>query len=108
VLYLSRKKDCDQCPYRENCVDARGIKKIKHTILPGEYEEMNIRLKSKSGKKSYAIRMQNVEPVFGTLMKHYGRRKINTIGINAANKVMLMATGALNLRKWIKNTSYQA
>ena len=106
--YLSRKKDCDQCPFRKDCVDARGIKKIEHTIYREEYEEMIARLKSRSGKKSYALRMQTVEPVFGTLMEHYGLRKINTIGIDAANKVMLMAAGALNLRKWIKNTPFMA
>jgi len=61
------------------------------------------RLKSEAGKKSYALRMQTVEPVFGTLQQHYGLRWINTRGKNNAHKIMLMAACALNLRKLIKN-----
>ena len=46
--------------------------------------------------------MHTVEPVFGTLQQHYGLRWINTRGIDLANKVMLMAACAVNLKKLIK------
>ena len=96
--YYSKKKICDQCPERKGCVGARGFKKIEHTIYKNEYDEMIMRLKSDKGQKYYALRMHTVEPVFGTLQQHYGLRWVNTRGIDLANKVMLMAACALNLK----------
>ena len=49
-------------------------------------------------------RQSTVEPVFGTLTQFMGMRKINTIGIQQANKVMLMAGAAYNLKKLLKFT----
>jgi hypothetical protein len=72
---------------------------------------MIARLKSDKGRESYAFRMQSVEPVlrqaqhklFGTLQQYYGLRWINARGMDCANKIMLMAAAALNLKKWFKN-----
>jgi hypothetical protein len=49
-------------------------------------------------------RQSTVEPVFGTLTQFMGLRKINTIGIEQANKVMHMAAIAYNLKKYLKFT----
>ena len=67
-----------------------------------EYDEMIKSLKSSKGKNSYALRMQTVEPTFGTLQQHYGLRWINARGKDCANKIMLMAGTAVNLKKWMK------
>jgi hypothetical protein len=40
---------------------------------------------------------------FGTLINYRGMRKINTRGIESANKAMLMAAIAYNLKKWMKH-----
>ncbi|MFL0065691.1 transposase [Tenacibaculum maritimum] len=42
-----------------------------------------------------------VEPVFGTLTQFMGLRKINTIGLIQANKVMHMTPIAYNLKKYL-------
>lgn len=47
-------------------------------------------------------RQSTVEPVFGTLTQFLGLRKINTRGIAAANKCMLMSAVAYNLKKYLK------
>ncbi|NCP60994.1 MAG: transposase [Flavobacteriales bacterium] len=49
-----------------------------------------------------AKRQSTVEPVFGTLTQFMGLRKINTIGIRQANKVMHLSTMAYNLKKYLK------
>jgi hypothetical protein len=49
-------------------------------------------------------RQSTVEPVFGTLTQFMGMRKVNTIGIKQANKVMLMAAVAYNVKKYLKFT----
>jgi len=53
-------------------------------------------------------RQSTVEPVFGTLINFMGLRKINTIGINQANKVMILAGVAYNLKKYLKYKDNQA
>lgn len=100
--YLSSKKVCDQCPLREGCVGKRGYKEISHTIHKNYYDDMIAKLRTEEGKASYAKRMQTVEPVFGTLQQYYGLRWINTRGIELANKVMIMAAAALNVKKLVK------
>ena len=70
--YLSSKKVCNNCPFRTQCVNSRGHKEISHTIYRKYYDDMIQKLKSDKGKQSYALRMQSVEPVFGTLQQHYG------------------------------------
>ena len=47
-------------------------------------------------------RQSTVEPVFGTLTQFMGLRKINTIGLKQANKVMHLAAIAYNLKKYLK------
>ena len=47
-------------------------------------------------------RQSTVEPVFGTLTQFMGLRKINTIGIQQANKVMHLSAIAYNLKKYLK------
>ena len=49
-------------------------------------------------------RHSTVEPVFGTLTQFMGLCKVNTIGIRQANKVMLLAGVAYNIKKYLKFT----
>jgi transposase len=102
--YLSSKKVCNNCPIRNQCVGSRGHKEITHTIHRNHFDNMLTNLKSDKGKQVYALRMQTVEPVFGTLQQYYGLRWINTRGIDLANKVMMMAAAAVNLKKLVKST----
>lgn len=50
-------------------------------------------------------RQSTVEPVFGTLTQFLGFRKINTLGLKQANKVMHLSVMAYNLKKYLKFTS---
>ena len=51
------------------------------------------------------IRQRTVEPVLGSLVEYYGLRKVNVRGKTGAYKVMLMAAGAFNLKKYMKFTT---
>jgi len=102
AVYRSKKKECDICPIRKTCVSSRGIKEISSTPYKRQYERMRKRLKTRSGKLTYRLRMHTVEPVFGSLQEYYGLRRIYVRGKNSAFKVMLMAASAFNLKKWVK------
>jgi hypothetical protein len=47
-------------------------------------------------------RQSTVEPIFGTLTQFVELRKINTIGIQRANKVMHLSAVAYKIKKYLK------
>ena len=48
-----------------------------------------------------------VEPVFGSLLHHYGLRRVGTKGRVAAHKPMLISAITYNLKKLLKHHSKQ-
>lgn len=100
--YATLTKDCRNCPIKTACLGKSPQKRIDITYYKEEYDRGIKRLKSKKGKRFKFIRSSTVEPVFGSLTQFYGMRKVNTIGIKQANKVMLMAGTAYNLKKYLK------
>jgi len=101
-LYLTRSSDCKGCPYKVKCAGKAPEKRITITIYKEEYERAIARLRSSKGRYMKKKRQSTVEPVFGSLTTFYGMRKVNTIGIEQANKVMLLAATAYNLKKLLK------
>jgi len=101
-LYLTRPSDCKGCPYKTRCAGKAPEKKITITIYKEEYERAIARLNSPRGRYMKKKRQSTVEPVFGSLTSFYGLRKINTLGMAQANKVMLLAATAYNLKKMLK------
>jgi hypothetical protein len=77
-------------------------KKFTVTYYREQYERNNARVNSSQGRYMKSKRQSTVEPVFGTLTQFMGLRKINTIGIRQANKVMHLSAMAYNLKKYLK------
>lgn len=103
-LYLTKASDCKGCPHKTVCAGKAPEKRITITIYKQEYERAIARVKSKRGRYMKSKRQSTVEPVFGTLTQFMGMRKINTLGISQANKVMMMSAMAYNLKKYLKFT----
>ncbi len=101
--YRASKKVCIDCPLRSSCLGKSAQeKRLTVTYYRPEYERNKKRVNSKQGRYMKSKRQSTVEPVFGTLTQFMGLRKINTIGIQQANKVMLLAAIAYNLKKYLK------
>lgn len=101
--YRASSKLCKGCPIRLNCLGKTAQeKKFTVTYYREEYERAIARIESHRGRYMKAKRQSTVEPVFGTLTQFRGLRKINTIGIKQANKVMHMSAIAYNLKKYLK------
>ena len=97
---------CKMCPIKQQCLGKTAKeKKFSVTYYREEYERNNQRVHSKRGRSMKYKRSSTVEPVFGTLTQFMGMRKINTIGIKQANKVMHMAAIAYNIKKQLKFTN---
>jgi len=57
---------------------------------------------SRQDQRLRLLRQSTVEPVFGSLLQHYGLRRVNTRGRANAHKTMLLAAMAYNLKKLLK------
>jgi len=101
--YATKRADCRDCPIKTACLGKSHQKRIDITYYREEYERMIMRLNSQRGKQLKSKRQSTVEPVFGSLTQFFGMRKVNTIGIKQANKVMLLAATAYNLKKYLKS-----
>lgn len=101
--YRASKKICIDCPIGRQCLGRSAQeKKFSVTYYREEYQRNNQRINSKRGRYMKKRRQSTVEPVFGTLTQFLGLRKINTIGIKQANKVMHLSAIAYNLKKYLK------
>lgn len=99
--YRSSRLDCKDCPLRSTCIGTSFEKKITDTIDKPFYDEMHERLKTAKAKRLKKQRSSTVEPVLGTLINFTGMRRIWTRGIKNANKFILGAAIAYNLKKWM-------
>ena len=104
-IYSTGVKDCRGCPFKDACASPAGIKKIKDSIAKDLYTEMHQRMQTSNGKRAKKIRQGTVEPVLGTLINFVGMKQVNTKGIKLANKCMIMAAVAYNLKKLVNGIS---
>jgi transposase len=98
-VYRSSAKDCGPCPLRSACIGKSDFKKIDDSIDKPYYDRMHARLENVNREKVRKLRSSTVEPVLGTLVNYLAMRRVNTRGIKLANKCMLMAAVAYNLKK---------
>lgn len=100
--YRSSARHCGHCPLRSVCIGGvADYKKIEDTVDKHLYDAMHQRLQTPYAKKMKKHRQSTVEPVLGTLINFMGIRRIWTRGIKSANKFMIAAAIAYNLKKWL-------
>jgi hypothetical protein len=75
--------------------------KIEDTVDKYLYDQMHQRLKTSLYKEDEKLRQDTIEPVLGTLINFMGLRRMWTRGLQNANKFMLGAAIAYNLKKWL-------
>ena len=63
---------------------------------------MHLRMQTRKAKRLKLKRQSSVEPVIGTLVAYYGIKKVNSKGIEQANKCLTMAAVAYNLKKLLR------
>jgi len=103
--YRSSESVCKNCPLRKACCGGKTkFKKIDHSIYKEYYDLMHMKL---ADNEAYAQRMSRlrastVEPVLGTLINFLSMKRVNTRGIDLANKHVLMAALTYNLKKYLK------
>ncbi len=101
-VYRSGNKHCKDCPLRSSCIGKSDFKAITESTDKPLYDEMHERLKTLKANRLKKQRSSTVEPVLGTLINFTGMRRVWTRGIKNANKFMIGAAIAYNLKKWLK------
>lgn len=104
-IYKSRTKDCRSCPFLTTCANPTGIKALEDSVSKPLYDQMHQRMQTNKGTRMRRLRSSTVEPVLGTLVNFTAMRQVNTKGISLANKCIIMAAVAYNLKKLIKGIS---
>lgn len=100
--YGTKAVQCKHCPIHKTCLGKLPTKIIRDSVDKPYYDRMHQRLKCSYAKQTLKLRQSTVEPVLGTLINFLGLRRLNTRGIRSANKCMLMAATAYNLKKLLK------
>jgi transposase len=100
--YRSSRKDCVHCSLRSTCIGKSFEKSIRQTLDKPYYDTMHERLNTSYARKMKKLRQSTVEPVLGTLINFLAMKRVNTRGIKQANKCMVMAAIAYNLKKMMK------
>ncbi len=104
--YFSLQSDCKNCPIRNTCIsDKAKTKKVQHSIYKAELERAKARQQTVKAKVMKRKRSSTVEPVWGTLINFTGMKRLNARGLEAANKMLLVASTVYNIKKWLKFTA---
>ncbi|GAB6124290.1 IS1182 family transposase [Dysgonomonas termitidis] len=121
-IYESSGKDCKDCSLKAACLGKKNFKHLEDTIDKAYYDRMYQRIHTPIGKRMIKLRSSTVEPVLGTLLHYRGMKKVYTKGIKLANKHVLLASMAYNIKKllsyifspgfkearmWLKNLCYK-
>jgi hypothetical protein len=106
--YRAAYQDCQQCPLKMTCTPAAPQQKFVRSAFDAAYRRAWHRQHSRAGQQMRRVRQRTVEPVFGSLLHHYGLRRVGTKGQAAAHKAMLLSAIAYNLKKLLKYQSKQA
>jgi hypothetical protein len=101
-LYRASTRDCRLCPRKATCAPKSNKRTITHTAYDPQYRRAFLRQQSRQGQRQRLLRQSTVEPVFGSLLQHYGLRRVSTRGRASAHKTMLLAAMAYNLKKLLK------
>lgn len=99
--YRASARDCKPCPLRSVCIGKSNEKTIEDTIDKPYYDRMHIRMQTQKAKRMKRLRQSTVEPVLGTLINFLAMKRVNTRGLQQANKHVLMAALAYNLKKYM-------
>ena len=100
--YRASSLNCKKCPLRSTCIGKSFEKTIEDTIDKAYYDRMHERMQSNKAKIMRKVRQSTVEPVLGTLINFMGMKRVYTRGIDQANKHVLMAAIAYNLKKYLR------
>jgi len=99
--YRASYKDCKICRYKQKCITRNAGRLLYHPVYKEQYDNLEKRLKTPMAKRASRWR-KGVERAFAELINNLSVKKVNTLGIENANKKFIMAAFTYNLKKFLK------
>ena len=106
-VYRASSRDCRVCPHKPTCAPRVTKRQLIRTAYAAHYRRALARQRSRQGQRMRRLRQRTIEPVFGSLLQHYGLRRVNTRGRGSAHKTMLLSAIAINLKKRLKHQPHR-
>jgi transposase len=106
--YRTKADDCRNCPLKAECCKKGRYKQLSHSIDKSHYDKAYRLLNTPEGRQKMRLRGRTVEPVWGTLLHFRRLKKVYTKGNDLANKQVLMAATAYNLKKLLNFKSIKS
>jgi Transposase and inactivated derivatives len=97
--YQSLINDCKHCSLKAQCVGKMGYKQIYDSVNKPYYDESYYLMNTPEGQRMRRLRSSTVEPVLGSLLLFGAMKNVYTKGLALANKHVLMAAAAYNIKK---------
>lgn len=97
--YRRTSKHCMGCPFKDTCIGNKQEMAINETIYKPYFDRMHERMQTRKASRVMKKRQSTVEPVIGTLVDYRAIKKVNSRGIDQANKCLTMAAIAYNIKK---------
>ena len=97
--YRITRKHCLGCPFKDTCIGKKQEMALNETIYKPYFERMHERMQTRKASRLMKKRQSTVEPVIGTLVGYRAIKKVNSRGIDQANKCLTMAAIAYNIKK---------
>ena len=106
--YKISRKICKECPLQQRCsAFGKYTTLIRETTDRPLYSRMHERMQTRKAKRLMKRRQATVEPVIGTLINYMGMKRVNTKGLEQANKCLTMSAVAYNIKKLLKHIPIQ-
>ena len=111
ITYRSHKKDCDECPFRNQCLSKTSTTKtvIRH-IWQKYLDEAELIRHTEYHRRYYPLRSFTIERVFADAKEKYGLRYTRHKGKKRVQDEVLLVFACMNLKKmalWIAKPSPQ-
>ena len=96
---------CRRCLRNPPCAPKSKCRQITRPAYDAHYRQALARQQNRPGRRMRRLRQRTVKPVFGSLLQHYGMRRVNTRGRSSAPKTRLLTAIAFKLKKRLKYQS---
>lgn len=108
ITYRSRKKDCDECPLRNQCISkTTNTKTVVRHIWQKYLDEAELIRKTEYHQRYYRLRSLTIERVFADAKEKHGLRYTRLKGKQKVQDETLLVFACMNLKKmanWLSKT----